>query len=497
MEFELLFTPQGTDSGMAEYSTADLVKDLRLDIVLDIMSGGNHVIYDACKKVITRPLTDLHAILSRNAVLKDALGQENAFFELFEVSYDAVESVRTYLEFSSPRYDRVIPNAKKIITETEMAALNINHLRSLNNALSRYADGFSSDAMRGLCRTIKTLFDGGSLSHAELRVQQLGALKTESGLSIIGHIGDGLKQTDILLNGLFEPAGRGKKRFMPDEAAISLSSMALIRNAEEIVESALAPIYKAIAGFNRSIQRFFEKLRFQTGFYTGCVNIYRQLDALNVPLCFPQIKQGSGTYIGMSLTDAGLALKERGLPAANDFLFTGKRKILITGPNQGGKTTFLRSVGLAQVMAQCGMFIAAREYICPLFSGVFTHFPCGEDGHLRMGLLETELCKLSEIAGVIKPGGLLFMNESFQTTMPFDAKRLAHETVSAFADAGVTVLFVTHLYAYAMDEYQRKKEDALFLRAQRGQNGMNTYEIREGEPFKSAFGMELFHEIIR
>jgi DNA mismatch repair ATPase MutS len=189
-------------------------------------------------------------------------------------------------------------------------------------------------------------------------------------------------------------------------------------------------------------------------------------------------------------------LKERRQLTANDFCFTGKRQVVITGPNQGGKTTFLRGVGLAQVMAQCGLFVAAREYTCPLFSGLFTHFPGAEDDRLQMGLLETELKKLSGIVGAIKPGGLLLMNESFQTTMPLDAKCLAEKIVSALADAGVTVLFVTHLYAFALELNRQRRSDALLLRAQRGPDGKNTYAIREGEPFKSAAGLELFDELI-
>jgi hypothetical protein len=356
------------------------------------MSGGDRVIHGACGAVMTRPLTDRKSLLARRAVLQDALAQEEALGALLKISDEAVDSVRAHLKFAGPKYDRVIPNQKKIITETEIAELNLKHLLS-----------------------------------------------------------EGLKQADVLLYDLWEPTPRGKRRPRADEIPIPLSSIALIQNAEEIVESALTPVYRTLAGWNRSMQRFFEKLRFQAGFFVGCVNLRRQLEGMNVPLCDPEIAPVPGEYAGESLIDPSLALKERRLPAANGFRFTGKRRVVITGPNQGGKTTFLRSVGLAQVMAQCGMFVAARTYTCPLFSGIYSHFPGAEDDRLQMGLLEAELRKMSGIIGAIKPGGLLLMNESFQTTMPLDAKRLCEEIVSALVDAGVTVLFVTHLYAFALE----------------------------------------------
>lgn len=494
MEFELLLMAQ--DSVKPKYNSEDLVRDLRLDILFGAMSGGDRAIHDACNAVMKCPLTDREAILARSAVVMDAIAHDGAFIELFKISGEAVESVRAHLEFASPKYDRIIPNKKKIITETEIAALNIKHLHRLKAVLERHSAGFSSGAMHGLCRAVDTLFEDDRLFRAETRVRQLGALKSAGGLSIGGHIGEGLKQADILLNDLCEPAARGKRRLAADEVILPLSSTALIQNAEEIIESALVPVHRAIAGFNRAIQRFFEKLRFQAGFFVGCINLHRQFKALGVSLCYPQFSMDSGAYTGGSLIDASLALKERRLPAANSFCFTRKRQIVITGPNQGGKTTFLRSVGLAQVMAQCGMFVAAHEYICPLFSGVFTHFPSAEDDRLQMGLLEVELGKLNGIVDAVNPDGLLLMNESFQTTMPLDAKRLAEEIVPALVDAGVTVLFVTHLYAFAVDLYRQRRSDALLLRAQRGLDGKNTYEIREGEPFKSAFGLELFRELL-
>jgi DNA mismatch repair ATPase MutS len=218
--------------------------------------------------------------------------------------------------------------------------------------------------------------------------------------------------------------------------------------------------------------------------------------ALKVPVCYPEFGCNGQHHEASMLVDAGLALKDHNVPVGNDICFSQRRLVLITGPNQGGKTTFLRSVGLAQLMAQCGLFVTAKHYACPVFTGIFTHFPNGEDDTMRMGLLEVELKKLSRLVGALKPGALLLMNESFQTTTPGDAKQLAQMIVPALKESGIFVLFVTHLYGYAVDVYEQKEKDTLFLLAQRSREGNSTYCILEGQPFKTAYGQKLFQEVM-
>lgn len=488
MKVDLLRMPEVPLS--AHSRGRDWATDLRLSLLLEAMSGGNAIIYDACEHVLTRPLTDEASLRVRRAVVREALANEAAFSKLFNIAAEAVQGIRAYAEFLKPKYDRIIPNEKKIVTEAEIARLSIKHLKALHATLRRCA--FKAEPLRVLSRALDTACSEEAIRRLETRVDALYALKSADGLCVSGHIGVGLKPSDILLATLCEP-GKGN-RGKAAEVSIPLSSLALVQNAEALVQSALTPVFRIVSEFNRTLQRFFESLRFHLGFLVGCASLRRRFQALNVPLCEPQIVPE--THAAQKLVDASLALKERHAPVGNDLRWTGKRLILITGPNQGGKTTFLRSVGLAQVMAQCGLFVTAKAYVCPLFSGIFTHFPSGEDRRMERGLLEVELQKLSDIIDQIQPNGLLLMNESFQTTLPLDAKRLAEEIVSGLTDAGVKVAFVTHLVAYAAERWHTHRDDTLSLTAQRESDGKNTFRVQEGKPFESAFGMALFNEVL-
>lgn len=494
MEFDLLYM----DAPARERETCarDLIRDLKLDLVLDVMSGGSKAVYDACVSVLTSPLADARSVRMRNAVVQDVVMHGEVFESLLTVAGEMLARTRKHAEFVKPKYDKVISCCNKIVNETEIAQIFMEGLHKLNALLRTHRHNFRAEGLVQLCDAAKDTISDEYLSRIRSRIEELSTLRQGGGVSVSGRIGEGLKQADVVLNRSSETARKTRRSLAARSAAIPLSSITLVKNAQEITEKALTPVYRIIAGFNRAVQRFFEKLDFQLKFLVGCFRLHERLVSLGVPVCYPEFADG-GRHEARALVDAGLALKDGNVPVGNGASFSGKRLVMITGPNQGGKTTFLRSVGLAQLMAQCGMFVTAGQYVCPVYTGIFTHFPNGEDARMQNGLLEVELSKLSRLVDVLKPGALLLMNESFQTTTPGDAKRLAAEIVPALLDAGIRVLFVTHLYGYAMDVFEQKSDDTLFLRAQRSLERTNTYCLQEGPPFKSAFGLILFREVMQ
>ncbi len=85
------------------------------------------------------------------------------------------------------------------------------------------------------------------------------------------------------------------------------------------------------------------------------------------------------------LYDISLSLILEQRVVGNSIKAAGKDLIMITGANQGGKTTFLRSIGQAQLMMQCGMFVAAEFFSANLCEGIFTHFKREEDDKMKSG----------------------------------------------------------------------------------------------------------------
>ena len=168
---------------------------------------------------------------------------------------------------------------------------------------------------------------------------------------------------------------------------------------------------------------------------------------------------------------------------------------MITGANQGGKSTFLRSVGLAQLMMQAGMFVPAEAFRANLCGAVFTHFKRAEDATMTSGKLDEELARMSEIADEIRRGDLLLCNESFASTNESEGAEIARQIVRAMTESGVKVVFVTHLYDLGRSLYHQKLDTALFLRADRRPDGRRTLRMVAGKPLPTSYGQDSYRRI--
>jgi len=193
--------------------------------------------------------------------------------------------------------------------------------------------------------------------------------------------------------------------------------------------------------------------------------------------------------------EASLALRMEGRPVGNSLDSGGRPIILVSGPNKGGKTVFLRSIGQAQLMMMAGMFVAAEHFESSVSSGIFTHFKTEEKANLSRGRLEEEVARMSEIAEHIKRGSLLLMNESFSSTNEREGSGIAREVIVALAERGVRVIFVTHFYEIQRWLMENRRDDVLFLRAERKEDGTRTYRIIPGAPEKTSYADEVYSKI--
>jgi DNA mismatch repair ATPase MutS len=167
----------------------------------------------------------------------------------------------------------------------------------------------------------------------------------------------------------------------------------------------------------------------------------------------------------------------------------------MTGANQGGKSTLLRALGLAQLMMQCGMFVGAQTFRAAACAGVFTHYKREEDVTMERGKLDEELARMSEIADRIEPNAILLCNESFASTNEREGSEIAREVVDAMLGKQIRVFFVTHMYELAHGFHAADMESALFLRAERLADGRRTFRLPDGEPLSTSFGADSYRRI--
>jgi DNA mismatch repair ATPase MutS len=172
-----------------------------------------------------------------------------------------------------------------------------------------------------------------------------------------------------------------------------------------------------------------------------------------------------------------------------------KNLVIITGANQGGKSTFLRSIGLAQMMMQCGMFVPAETFSANVCDGLFTHFKREEDITMESGKLDEELKRTSLIVDRLTLNSMVLFNESFAATNEREGSEIARQITTGLVEKGIKVFFVTHQYEFAHGLYDKKMANALFLRADREADGTRTYKLSAGEPLQTSYGEDLYKRI--
>ncbi len=257
-------------------------------------------------------------------------------------------------------------------------------------------------------------------------------------------------------------------------------------------------VANALAQSADHILSFFNVLRAELAFYIGCLNLHDQLADKGEPTCFPEpAPSGERRESFRGLYDVCLALSLDQRVVGNDLDADAKDLMIITGANQGGKSTFLRSLGLAQLLMQCGMFVPAASFSANICDGLFTHYKREEDVTMSSGKLDEELKRLSAIVDAVRTNSLLLFNESFAATNEREGSEIAGQIIAALLEKGIKICFVTHLYELAQGFYDQNLANAIFLRAQRQAGGGRTYKLIEGIPLKTSYGQDLYNRIFR
>jgi len=472
-----------------------LMQDLELGTLLRAMSGGDEFLFDVAQEALLSGMkNDLETILYRQEIVKDCLKNPAVVRELYDLAVETLESRRMcWLGLFSRGYPASI-----LSDSINLLQLLMRMLTKLRSIADTQAARFESAGFTNLFGMFQSEFSDAYFARVQ---NHLTELRFRAGVPVSAELGEGNEGTNYVLrqvrdkrpNWLNWILGKGLRaytfRIHPcDEAGAKILS--------ELRGRGINLVANALAQSADHILSFFEMLRVELAFYVGCLNLHDKLSALGVPMCFPRPEaMGARRHCFSGLQDACLALSMGRSVVSNAIDADGKSVVIITGANQGGKSSFLRSIGLAQVMMQCGMFVAAESFAAELCSDLFTHYKREEDATMKSGKLDEELKRMSEIVEAIRPNSLLLLNESFASTNEREGAEIARQVVCALLEKRIKIFFVTHLYEFAHGLFDRRMKDAIFLRAERRADGTRTFRLVEGEPLETSYGEDLYAKI--
>lgn len=470
-----------------------IAKDLELATLWQAMAAGDEFLLDVARKAMLLCAdNDAATVVHRQQVLGDAIANPAVLRELYALAVEAIEGRRDFWLgscMSSP--SAILSGAVGLMK------YYAGMLHKLRGVAERHADRFESPGMNALFAMLRAEFDDDYIASIE---QHLKWLRFGSGVRISASLGDGNEGIGHVLRQAGDKPHLWQRWLHTGPAQFSFRlherDEAGARFLSDLEGRGTNLVANALAQSCEHVQSFFQALHTELAFYVAALNLHAKLSGAGVAIAMPGMAEpGTRRLTCTDLRDACLVLALGPSVVGNSVAADGRGLLVVTGANQGGKSSFLRACGVAQLMLQTGLFVCARAYAGERCTGLFTHYKREEDASLASGKLDEELARMSAIADLIRPGALFLSNESFASTYEREGSEIARQVIGALRERGIKVIAVTHLFDFADRLAREHRRDTLFLRAERHADGSRSFRLIEVEPLSTSFGADLYQQV--
>jgi DNA mismatch repair protein MutS len=221
----------------------------------------------------------------------------------------------------------------------------------------------------------------------------------------------------------------------------------------ELVAKLFPDIFSSLDQFcRRHLDYFDDTIRVfdrEIQFYLACIEHIERIKPAGLSFCYPAVSGRSKEVYGREVFDLALADKlicAKAPIVTNDFYLKEPERIfVVSGANQGGKTTFARTFGQLHWLAVIGCPVPGREARLFLFDRLFTHFEREEDLRTLSGKLEDDLLRIRGILECATPNSILIMNECFSSTTVSDSLFLNKQLIEQMLRRDMICVSVTFL----------------------------------------------------
>jgi len=428
-------------------------------------------------------LRELFAEFSDN-VLDVAIKLEN-IAKLLTAEYKHEERwkggylTRGELIAAAEKYVKTIAKASEFLADKEFTS---EGLSSFKEYIAIFASG---PAYTAFAERVLNLRDGLSKVRYNMRIRNttIRVRKFE----------DEVDKGEEILN-LFKKFEQGDEKVYQN----TLSQGAIEPHIENEVIEMVARNYSALfndldrfcaeylAFTDETLKRFAREIQF----YLLWNDFLAPMRESGLKFCYPRLVAGQEKVYAKSCFDValGMRLRRAGI-VTNDFeLNYPERVIVVTGPNQGGKTTFATMFAQAHYIANLGLPVPGEEAQLFEFDKLYAHFGRPEDNDMQNGQLRDDIVRIHGILTSATDRSIIIVNEIYASTTLADALPLAQKMMDAITKLGSIAVVVTYL-----DELADHGPDTVSMVFDIDEEDADkrSFIIRRGVPHGVAFAMQI------
>jgi len=453
----------------------DYVTNLELELLSRLICPENAL---NAQRILTQLSTDEEVLNYRLDILEDFLNVP----QLEAVLYENVHKL----------YVNEHVNIQKLGLADSFYALNtrLNSLKTFIECITnchefcqKFQNRFHSEALKGLVEYFASVYNSEYFDEVKretdecLRILAKGVKSVTVGINF----DDMMRPVEAMLLSVSTDSIKKKGRFdwifkhLDGGADRAIGRTHSLYNENGGTNDLEAPLFRELKEINseyishldRAIRAYFKKstediLTFesQMSFYIGAKRIIDAVRARGLEMCRPKYLKmderrldAKGVfdlsfYTQMVSSDPMGTLKDKII--TNDCKMDDDgRFFVLTGANNGGKTTYTRAIGIIQVMAQAGIYVPCTSCEISPVDFIYTHFPKEEEVGLNTSRFTQECKQFKVTVDNATRYSMLLLNESIQSTTPTECVFIATELTKIFRCIGVRGVYATHLLELA------------------------------------------------